>query len=414
MALKQVILLCNYTNSSTRSHLQLSNLKVANVIRHILGLPKLKYVEAAPWIEAFIKFFREEKSFQLHIVALQVGMKREYESFDADGVAYHYIKSGLSLWSKVSDKLFDIQTRKGFPIYRRRFAMALKGIKPDVVLMSGAENPDYAAAFLNIDCSHKLVIMQTLMNDPKRISMGVSTDYRRALENRVLSNCRHFAVPDVNWIQYVKQVNPAAECYPFTFPTIKPIVNVGVEKKYDFIFFAGMLGRNKGVNDLVSAFRIVAKNHPSATLNIIGGAHKDYMNNLHEQVREGCLENNITFTPSFKKREDVFKEVVKAKYAVLPGITASLNSTVRETMFMGMPTIVYETSDTLVINKDDHCILTAKMEDVDDLASKLVFALTHNDEMKVIGDNGKMYANSHFSQEAFNNCFSRIINKVLE
>ena len=414
MALKQAILLCNYTNSSTRSHLQLSHLKVANVIRHILGLPKLKYVEAAPWIEAFIKFFREEKSFQLHIVALQVGMKREHESFDADGVSYHYIKSGLSLWSKVSDKLFDIQKKKGFPIYRRRFAMALKGIKPDVVLMSGAENPDYAAAFLNIDCSHKLVIMQTLLNDPKRISMGVSTDYRRVLENRVLSNCRHFAVPDVNWIQYVKQVNPSAICFPFTFPTIKPVVYEEPEKIYDFVFFAGILGRYKGVNDLVSALGIVVKNHPAVTLNIIGGANKDYMDSLYEQVRENSLENNITFTPSFKKREDVFYEVVKAKYAVLPGITASLNSTVRETMLMGMPTIVYETSDTLVINKENHCILTAKMEDVDDLASKLVFALTHSDEMKVIGDNGKMYANSHFSQEAFNNCFSRIINKVLE
>ena len=414
MEVNQVILFCNYTSYKTRSHLQLSNMKFDNWVRRKLGIPALKYIDAAPWIEAFIRFFQGEKKYHLHIVAIQMGMKKEFESFDEDGVSYHYIKSGLGFCAKVSDKLFDTQKKKDFLIYRKRFAKALKGIKPDIVLMSGAENPDYATAFLNTDCSHKLVIMQTLMNDPKRISMGVSTDYRREIENRVISHCHHFAVPDVNWIQYVKQVNPSAVCYPFTFPTIKPVVNGTIEKQYDFVFFAGILGKNKGTNDLVSAMTTLCKKYPNATLNIIGSADEEYMKGLHQQVEDHGLESNVVFTPPFPKREDVFKEVCKAKVAVLPGITASLNSTVRESMLMGMPTISYETLDTIKINQEELCIITAKMEDVLNLAEKMKYAFTHINEIKLIAKHGECYAQRHFSQTAFNDSFSNILSKVRE
>ena len=375
-------------------------------------MPGLRYVNSAPWIEAFVSFFQHSEEYKLHIASLQVGMKTEEESFAVEGVQYHYVKSGLGWMTKLLDKTFAYHKKRDYPIYQKRFSKALNGITPDVLLLCGAENPDYVIPFLHTDCPNKMVIMQTLMNDTKRIQMGVSSDFRRGVENQVFMQCKYYAVPDSNWIQYVKAINPSAICFPFTFPTIKPVVYEEPEKIYDFVFFAGMLGRYKGVNDLVSALGIVVKNHPAATLNIIGGANKDYMDSLYEQVRENSLENNITFTPSFKKREDVFYEVVKAKYAVLPGITASLNSTVRETMLMGMPTIVYETSDTLVINKKNQCILTAKMEDVEDLASKLVFALTHCGEMKEIGENGKLYADSHFSQEAFNNSIEMIFKSI--
>lgn len=413
MSNKQIFLFCNYTTINTRNHLQLSNMVFDNWLRRRLQISELVYIDAAPWIEAFISFFQGQENYHLHVIALQMGMKNEFESFDLDGVSYHYVKSGLGLWSKVSDKLFDTQKKKDFPIYRKRFAKALKGIKPDIVLMCGAENPDYATAFLNTYCPHKLVIMQTLMNDEKRIQMGVSNAYRREVENRVLSHCRHFAVPDVSWIQYVKKVNPAAVCYPFTFPTIKPVVNGTVEKQYDFVFFAGILGRNKGTNDLVSAMATLCKKYPDATLNIIGSADEDYMKGLHQLVEDNGLESNVIFTPPFPKREDVFNEVCKSKVAVLPGITASLNSTVREAMLMGMPTIAYETADTLQINRDTQCILTAKMEDVEDLSAKLEYAISNPDTICSIAKSGKDYADNHFTQMAFDQSFCNILGEII-
>lgn len=99
MKIHQVILFCNYTSTKTRSHLDLSDMKFDNKVREILGIPTLKYIDAAPWIEAFIRFFQGEDSYHLHVVAIQMGMKKDFESFEEDGVSYHYVKSGLRLWS---------------------------------------------------------------------------------------------------------------------------------------------------------------------------------------------------------------------------------------------------------------------------------------------------------------------------
>ncbi len=412
MSKKRIVLYCNYTSQYTRSHLYLSNLKMDNVLRGLLRLPKLKYIDAAPWIEAFVKFFQTQEEYVLHIVAIQIGLKHATEHFVENGVYYHYVKSGLGMIPKLMDFLFGTQKKKGFPIYQHRFNIALKGIKPDVVMICGAENPDYTTAFLNNDCPNKLVILQTLMNDSKRIAMGVSTEYRREIENKVIRHSNHFAVPDSQWIGYIKSVNPNAVCHPFTFPTIEPIVDKETRKQYDFVFFAGILGRNKGTNDVVSALAIVAKKFPNVTLNIIGSADDAYMADLRQQINDEGIEKNIIITPSFPVREDVFKQVVKSYVAVLPGITASLNSTVREAMLMGMPTISYETPDTIKINQESQCIITAKMEDVEDLADSMIYALKNPIVLSHISNDGERYAKKFFSQEAFNNNIEKILKEV--
>lgn len=411
---KHVFLYCNYTSGKTRSFLHLSNLRIDNMLRKLLRVPELKYIDAAPWIEAFIKFFQTQKEYVLHIVAIQMGMKYDTEHFEEDGVHYHYVKSGLGVILKAMNILFGTHRKMGFPVYQRRFKVALKGIDPDAVMICGAENPDYASSFLNNECPKKLVILQTLMNDPKRIAMGISTDYRREIEKKVILHANHFAVPDSHWIGYVKSVNPKAICHPFTFPTIEPIVDKETEKQYDFVFFAGLLGRNKGTNDTVAALGIVAKKYPNVTLNIIGGANEPYMVELRQQIKDEGIEKNIILTPSFSVREDVFKQVVKSGCAVLPGITASLNSTIREVMLMGMPTITYETADTIKINQESQCILTAKMEDIDDLASKMEYAVINPKGLNTIAENGEKYAKTHFSQESFNNSISVILRKAFE
>lgn len=414
MSKKQIVLYCNYTSQRTRSHLHLSDLKMDNVLRGLLRVPALKYIDAAPWVEAFIKYFQTQEEYVLHIVAIQMGMKKATEHFEKDGVYYHYVKSGLGMIPKVMDILFGTQKKKGFPIYQKRFKETLIGIKPDVVMICGAENPDYATPFLNNDCPNKLVILQTLMNDPKRIAMGVSTDYRRVIEDKVIRHANHFAVPDSQWIGYIKSVNPNAVCNSFTFPTIEPIVDKNTRKQYDFVFFAGILGRNKGTNDVVSALAIVAKKFPNVTLNIIGSADDAYMAGLHQQIKDEGIEKNIIMTPSFPVREDVFKQVAKSDCAVLPGITASINSTVREAMLMGMPTISYETPDTIKINQELQCIITAKMENIVDLAAKMEYAIINPKAMNEIAEKGELYAKKHFSQTAFNDSFSNILSKVCE
>lgn len=393
--------------------MRLSNLKFDNLLRKFLGIPCLKYRDAAPWIKSFVSYFEKSAEYELHIACIQQGLISEYENFEDNGVHYHYIKSGYGLWDKVKDKLWKTQKSNDYPIYRSRFSHALAGISPDLVIICGAENPDYAAAFLKDKCPRKIVVMQTLMNDPKRIAMGVSTEYRCQFENRVIGEGRHFAIPDPSWTNYVLSVNKVANCYDFIFPTIRPPFFERGKASYDFVFFAGILGSYKGTNDLVDAMAIVHKVRPEATLNIIGGADAAYMEKLKQQISKNQLDEVVTLTPSFTNRVDVFKEVANASYVVLPSITASLNSTVREAMLMGLPTIVYETSSTKMINNESCCLLSAKMENVKDLSDKMLYALDNPSAMVKMGQEGQVYAEKHFTQEAFEANLSRIIDRIM-
>lgn len=69
-------------------------------------------------------------------------------------------------------------------------------------------------------------------------------------------------------------------------------------------------------------------------------------------------------------------------------------------MLMGLPTIAYETTATIEINKDSKCLLTAKMENVDDLAQNMLFALEHPTEVNNIALEGKKYADANYSNDS--------------
>ncbi len=407
---KQVLLFCNYTSHETRAHLDLSSLKWDNILRTILHNPVLKYIDAAPWIRSFIDFFKDNEEYELHIAAIQQGLIPNFSCYEDGGVYFHYIKSGLGFWGKLCDKLFNRQYKNDFPLYQNRFKQALNNVHPELVMICGAENPDYATSFLSFNCQNKIAILQTLMNDPKRIEMGVSTPDRMKVENRVLRACNHILVPDVAWVPYINRINSAAFCHIFVFPTVRPTIVPNSHKEFDFVFFAAALGKNKGTDDLIEAMSAVAQKYPQCSLNIIGGGLNEYMQNLRKKIISLKLENNISLTPPFPRRDQVFERVACAKFVVLPSITATLNSTVREVMLIGLPVIVYESSATKIINKDTQCLLCAKMEDISDLAFQMIFAIEHEKEMRNIGMNGLAYAEKHFTQESFNNSFRTILN----
>ena len=107
-------------------------------------------------------------------------------------------------------------------------------------------------------------------------------------------------------------------------------------------------------------------------------------------------------------------EVMKARIAVLPGITAPFNSTVRETMFMGIPTIVYGNDVIDAINNEKMNLLTATKEDITDLGRKMLYALDHPELMEKMAERAKTYAQNHFSVEAVGKRLTVDLKSVVE
>lgn len=397
---KKIAYICGFSNAKIQSAIDLLDLSKSNKIRRCFHLPPLEFTDTAPWNSLFIEQFSKDNGHKYYVIAPQIGMRDKIQSFMLDGIHYTFYRNETGVLDRFKKKLLNYDERTDFCNYRRVVQSILKEINPDLVVVCGAENPIYSLSMLDIKNIPVYVILQTLLNDPKRIAMGVGDEYRRNVERRILLRGKYFGVVEKVAADYIKKNNPSACCFDFNFPTSIPQVSFDNYKAFDYIFFARGISKNKGVEDVIRAFAIVCAQNPKATLNISGGCSETYLSELKELIDELKISDNVTFHGHFQKHVDVFHQLSKARFIVVPGITSALNTTVKEAMLMKLPTICYETSATPRINKEKQCLITAEMENVNSLAEAMLFAYQNPTKAQEIARNGHEYAMSNFTAEA--------------
>ena len=151
----------------------------------------------------------------------------------------------------------------------------------------------------------------------------------------------------------------------------------------------------------------VVKQVPDARLCIIGKCEDNYRRFLDELITSLSITRNVVFAGYFELIEDVYNTVAKAGIAVLPGITAGLNSTIREAMLMGLPTICYRSRATDSINSKAENLIAAEKEDIGELAGLMIKALSDRVWVSQVAIRGKVYADTAFSNKA-------IVEKLLD
>lgn len=161
------------------------------------------------------------------------------------------------------------------------------------------------------------------------------------------------------------------------------------EKEFDFVNFANSMIPAKGYPDAIKALAIVKKTHPDVKLNLVGTPTPDDAKLYYDLVQKLGLEDNVSFTPSFKLQKDVFQHIQKARYALLPYKLDYISSTTWQAMYYEMPVICYKTMGTPTINKDKECILIADMENVESLAEKMLVLLDNPQKAEELRLNAK-------------------------
>ncbi len=400
----KIVFLCHFSNAIIRERLDLNNYKFRNVLK---GHRQQLYDDFAIWVSDYIAEFEKHPDVEFHIIAPHYGLKSEIQSFELNGIRYHFFKSNNGIIHTVLEKTFHNEEKEYYPSNRKKISTIIKNVNPDLIILCGAENPYYSLGALDVTDKPVYVILQTLLNDPKRVEMGVGNAYRRKVETAIFKHAVYFCTSGEKEIDRIKECNTDAVILSAGFPTHRPQVVLPIEKEYDYVFFARSVTKNKGIEDLIHALSLVVKKNDALRLNIIGAVENGYKKNLAGLIAELGIANNVHFSGYFQQVADTYKNVAKAKVVVVPGITAGLNSTVREAMLMGLPTICYETTATKQINDDNICLLTAPMEDIETLANQMLFAITCSEQAREISENGKAYAELHFSNEA-------IVNKLLD
>ena len=182
MGKPKILFLCHFSTAYYRARLNLMDFRVRTFIFKLLGRNTAYYQDFAIWVSDYIEEFEKHLEYEFHIVSPHAGMKRRFVHFEQNGIFFHFFKCTHNLiYSKVHS-LFHLDEKNNYKQNREKIKELVAEINPDLVILCGAENPYYSLGVLDVKCKPIYVILQTLLNDPKRIAAKIASPYRIKME----------------------------------------------------------------------------------------------------------------------------------------------------------------------------------------------------------------------------------------
>ena len=369
----KIVLIAGFSNSEIREHLELK--KDSRLFRQLIKLFHLparvgEFRDYAPWIPSIVGFLERQKDIELHVIGPQIRLKHTIEEFTLRGVTYHFFQSEWTgLMRKTGNyKLWKHLQRSGH--YTKKI---LDKVQPDLVVLSGAENPATSIGILATDLYPRLCLCQTIYNNPERSQYYTPNRLTQDMEKDIFCQLHYFGVYCKMHYDLLREFSPGATIFKFGYPSkgrlLQPTI---VEKEFDFVNYALMHGSRKGTPDSIQALAIVKKKYPKVKLNIVGGCDSTGLEILKTLVAELGLEENVVFTSFFEKRSDLMLHIQKSRFAVLPCKLDHTSGTMNQAMQLGLPLVVYKTTGTPTFNRKKECVLIAEKGNVEELAQHMI------------------------------------------
>lgn len=374
----KVAMICHFSNAEIRERLPLSNRFFFNKVRKLLGLSAKNrgFADIAPWDSNLIKCVKERDDIELYVLSAHGGLKSDGVSFDLDGIHYFFFRPEVTNLLKhilPSDDLW----RKLNPL-SAKIRRQVKRINPDLVLLVGAENSYYSSSVLSIKDYPVYVLCQNVINSPEYIASGTLDKKNASTELAIINKMSYMAVFSSKHYNLLRQLGYNKHIFSFNWPVVSKDDFVPIpckNKEFDFINFALHMSKEKGYHDSVKALAIVKEKYPDVRMCLVDGGYDVVREELKKLIAELHLEGNVTFIPFFTERNDLFQFLQKVRYAVLPCKMDHISGTQLQSMKYGLPVVCYKTTGTPSLNKDKHCVLIAEMNNVNQLADKMLLLM---------------------------------------
>ena len=376
----RIMILSPFTNSTLRTHLQFSDYGfVKKKIIKSLGLSARteNFKDVAPWIGQLIEELEKLPDVEIYSVSPHIKLKKNIQSFQYGKTTYYFFSSDYSSGLRLLKSYKVWKTLQNCSTYVCRIA---NEIKPDVIIAYGTENPVVSVSQLYLRKKYPvLCVLQTIYNNPERTKFGTPNKLIQDLEHDIVNHIKYFGTEDDVYYELLKGMNPNVIALDYPYPRASLPAIEKIEKKYDFVNYAFNMDARKGDEDSIRALAIVKEKYPKVTLNIAGGmspARKTYNENI---ITELGLTDNISFTPMFERKEDMYRHILQARYALLPIKLDLVSTTIRESMYYKLPIVTYVTPGTPALNKEKQCVLLAEKENVESLAERMIQIMCDDD-----------------------------------
>lgn len=154
------------------------------------------------------------------------------------------------------------------------------------------------------------------------------------------------------------------------------------EKTDDRIICVGRISPQKRFDRVINAFALIASKYPSWHIDIFGGGQEQGSFELNQQIRAKSLEGRVCVYPPV---DDIYAEYQRSQFLVMSSDFEGFGLVIVEAMACGVPVVATDCPfGPSEIIDDGKTGLLAKM-DVKDLAEKIEWMITHEEERKSMG-----------------------------
>lgn len=302
----------------------------------------------------------------------------------------------LSIKGKGKNPLNDL-------LLLKKIHQLFKTIKPDIVF-SFTIKPNIYSALVGKMCNVKVV--------PNVTGLGY-VFMKRSLLTRFIVKLYKFAFSNLSHIVFQnsadkkifirKQIlSPAAQVVQLPgsgvnldkFPFVGYTNQVNDE---DVFLYSGRLLRDKGLRELIAAFRIVKATYPKIKLKIIGNYfHANPSAISKRQLRAWQQELGIEYLGMV---DNVHEVIAEADCIVLPSYREGMARAILEASSMGKPVIATNVTGCREAVSDGVTGFLCKVKDHNDLASKMLqFIRLEFTKKQEFGINGRKKMEREFDQ----------------
>lgn len=387
----KVAIVNHFSTAEVRSHLDL----------HSPGR-QYAYRDYGLWNVNIINGLKNCDDIELHVITPHIGMKRKTQVFNMGDVNYYFYNPDFQYPWAYFDHSFFSQKRRGYPRNRKIINGFINEIQPDIVNLIGAENPYYAMSVLDMMNVPILIHLQTVYANPDRKKNTGNVDQERwDRELMVFHKTPYKACTGRMYYDLVKGYEPHSIIFPRRWPASKFPDVPDVEKKYDFVFFARELCKNKGFDNAIEAIARFAELYPKTRFLAIGKRDGDWP--LFEaRINELGLEKNLEIHGSFEKYIDMLQYVRQARFALLPIKMDVLSGTILEAMRMDMPIVTSRTSGTPSLNEKRETVLISDIGDIDGLLQNMRMLYEDVSLQEKLTNNSRIYLQEIDEENAHN------------
>ncbi|SED67950.1 Glycosyltransferase involved in cell wall bisynthesis [Tenacibaculum sp. MAR_2010_89] len=343
-------------------------------------------VFVSPWISELIKLFREKEDIELVIISPNYyGNKNESFKLGKIQVKLYKYRSSM-LPAKAYNFTFN------YRIATNSVLKIVKDLKPDIIHLHGSENPLYSASVIPLMSKYPvLVTLQgfvSLSSVPKNFISRYIRWNRIRFERIINTKANYFTSANEEGIKRLNEFTTTAKVYGDHYPTTTPNVSSidCPNKEFDIVYYA-KISKDKGVEDLLEALKILKKSRPKIKAIIIGGGNKVYVSYIKSLIEKLNLSNNIEFAGHQPTQQDVFKLAIKAKVYVLPTHFDGLPGSLREAMFMKIPVIANAVGGIPELNDKKECVTLVENKNVSELVEKIKLVLDDTERTNRLVEN---------------------------